>query len=925
MLLDLVPDVVSGQAGKTQAEALLEAWDDDNALIVLFVPDPEIAPTPEAWPKIRENLMLVDAQHAFVARLRDDARCMFLQYSNKDGPETMASAILDALKTLAAKRTVIAADQTFIALMPNLHTPYRYPLHNDVFAGRSADLEELSDWALQDDRPVCSLIAMGGSGKSALAWRWATKSAETLETPFEGVFWWDFYHDSDAEKCAAQLMAYLTADPLQKFLSKSFLANVDALQSHLNGRRILICLDGVERILNHYREFDVDAHDALGAEDADSNVEDRFRACARQEGALLRVLLNMHKSKALLTSRLLPLDLERNGKPHPGLKQIDKLQMTRPDVRALIDALGVHASDMALDQVVELVAGHPLALRALFGAVKSDHGANLDTWLAKSRVMTIAELDLVGRRSHILSQALAGVKARSLALLGAAAAFRGPATLEDIVNVLLLNADLLASEEEVRAALRDLSARELLFLDEDLGECDMHPLVRGVVWKGLPKEWKDSLAERHGSYFYDRQAGDDAISPLGFAALQHLWFSLLERRRWDAAFEAVEPTIHTQIIRQGRAIEIVRMFDALRDETMSAGEPVANQPANQRECLYWHGFALSYAGRSASAGERMLDAYEVAKREPYLGGFRPLRSVSRDNFLGDFAFLCQRLALHSTGGLLINRYGTSGSDLASVNFEAARAMMAHDQGHPEDTEAFLQSVSVDHRPSDSGSWTFFRLTTALRLAELWLRPNRSEDKAEDALKVCRQVLIRAHRHRLREVSIRARALSALAMSHLHKETELVKRDFDPTLRDLDRALEEARRLRLWRTESLILAWRLKYATWSGLSDDQTVALAHGAPHFGHFLEDHQAFASLYAAAARTLVDAGDPDNAELFARRAIGFSLLPEGDVGYADIVSDCTSLLEGLNLSTEPIDVPKGLAARRASFQDRIHSELLS
>lgn len=916
VFLGHVPDIAPGQSAKIMAEALLEDWDKVELPIVAFYPDPEIPPDPDVWKKIQQNPALLNTRNALLARLNEDVCCTLLHLPHGDAPKQSAVAASSALQEHVAQRGERATNQTFIARMPDLHTPYRYPLHNDVFVGRRDDLAALHDWAQGDPRPVCALIAMGGSGKSALAWRWITNELENLDDAFEGVFWWDFYHDSDAEKCVAHLLAYLTSEPLAFFARRSFMANVETLQSHLNGRRVLVCLDGVERILNHYREFDADAHDALGAEDDERPVEDRYRACARQEGALFRALLNMHKSKALLTSRLLPLDLELRGAPHPSLKQIDKLQMTLADVRVMMDALEVRASDAALTRILKLVAGHPLALRALAGAAKSDHGGDLESLSVQLRRADVAKLDLVGRRSHVLRHALAGVGARSLAVLGAAAAFRGPAALADLVNLLLLESDLLTSESEVRVAMTDLRHRQLLFLDDREGQCDMHPLVRGVVWSGLAPEWKDALAERHGTYFSEHQREHDPTSLAGFVALQHLWFSLLERRRRDEAFEALEPSVERQVIQHGRAIDVVRMFKALEENATRAGEPNANLPSNRREYHFWRGFAMSYNGQALGAADALLDALDAARITPH-NEQQAFRSITRPVLIGDLTLLCRRLALHDVGLSIIDRYKNSGSDLAKQNFRAARAILEHDLGQSKDAEAVMHDISRKYDPTESASWTFFRLGLTLRLADLWLAPAHSDAKAQAAFALCRRVLLQSRRVGQREIQIRAEALFALAGLRCGSDSSLMQRS-------LDRALERARRLRLVSTEALVLTWRLRFASLLSAPEENAIALARSIGHFGQMLGDRHAFARLYAAAARVLAQTDDYDTAIDFARRSIGYSLQQDGSVAYSNIVSDCSSLLNDISATCGPIHPPVDQQESRTLLVHRIQSHLL-
>ena len=66
-------------------------------------------------------------------------------------------------------------------LKPDLVHPYRLQPN---FTGRVAERQWLTEWFTADSRPVCVVEAIGGMGKSALAWFWL--HADVLGTPPAG-------------------------------------------------------------------------------------------------------------------------------------------------------------------------------------------------------------------------------------------------------------------------------------------------------------------------------------------------------------------------------------------------------------------------------------------------------------------------------------------------------------------------------------------------------------------------------------------------------------------------------------------------------------------------------------------------------------------------------------------------------------------
>ena len=98
-----------------------------------------------------------------------------------------------------------------IPLPPQPYLVHPYPLQKN-FTGRLGERRMLSDWLRANDEPVISLVAIGGMGKSALAWVWMYRDVLGLPVPGfaeaatandgvrlqgsdrpEGVFWWSFY------------------------------------------------------------------------------------------------------------------------------------------------------------------------------------------------------------------------------------------------------------------------------------------------------------------------------------------------------------------------------------------------------------------------------------------------------------------------------------------------------------------------------------------------------------------------------------------------------------------------------------------------------------------------------------------------------------------------------------------------------------
>ena len=67
-----------------------------------------------------------------------------------------------------------------------------YPMHEN-FTGRKQERELLTNWVRKDSHPMLALIAMGGMGKTALAWHWLTEDIKGSDEQPRKILWWSFY------------------------------------------------------------------------------------------------------------------------------------------------------------------------------------------------------------------------------------------------------------------------------------------------------------------------------------------------------------------------------------------------------------------------------------------------------------------------------------------------------------------------------------------------------------------------------------------------------------------------------------------------------------------------------------------------------------------------------------------------------------
>lgn len=114
------------------------------------------------------------------------------------------------------------------------------------FTGRQVERKMLSDWLEGDTQhPLLVVCAVGGWGKSALAWHWLTTDVDRERWP--RVVWWNFYKpESTFESFLRESLAYLGVN-LQDYPGPR--PQADALLAALRQPGVLLVLDGFERAL----------------------------------------------------------------------------------------------------------------------------------------------------------------------------------------------------------------------------------------------------------------------------------------------------------------------------------------------------------------------------------------------------------------------------------------------------------------------------------------------------------------------------------------------------------------------------------------------------------------------------------------------------------------------------------------------------
>lgn len=462
------------------------------------------------------------------------------------------------------QRAFIEAEQEVrLPSPPALVALPRY-LGSHSFVGRESELLALSDWCdAADPNPMLLLEAIGGSGKSMLAWEWLTRHARSAREDWAGLFWYSFYEKGAvmADFCCAAL-AYMTETDVVSFRKLNSVQLSNRLMAELEQRPWLFVLDGLERILVAYHRHD--AAQMLDSEAAEAQDQIAGRdACAAirpEDDRLLRRLAAAAPSKILVSSRLTPralINLSRTTVP--GVRR-QLLPGLRPaDAEAMVRSNGVFGDSRNIRNYLQKNCDcHPLVIGVLAGLINDyppDRG-NFDRWTEDpgyGMSLNLGKLDLVQRRNHILVAAIAALDANArrllhlLSLLQAAVDFP---TLEALA-IAPSNANApnnteagftgISSTNELGGIIRDLEKRGLLQYDSSGRHYDLHPVVRGVAVGRIDQEETGRLGQRLLDYFTRRQHApwSDAKTLEDVADGIQVVSAFIRMRRYSEAFHAL--------------------------------------------------------------------------------------------------------------------------------------------------------------------------------------------------------------------------------------------------------------------------------------------------------------------------------------------------------------------------------------------------
>ncbi|MDQ4142222.1 MAG: trypsin-like peptidase domain-containing protein [Actinomycetota bacterium] len=395
-----------------------------------------------------------------------------------DAGDIQAAASTVAVQLAAARHTG-RAERATVGRRPRVHRGYNW-LGN--FVGRHDERRQLLEWLPSDGEALYVVQAMGGTGKSALAWVWLMGDVlgeltgeDTIspmpESPasFDGVAWFSFY---GKDSTSSHFFEWL----LREFDVGSGTDDRAGLALDLlRNQRLLVVMDGLERELRAYHSL---AAGRLGERIGPG--ENDFEARSAVDPALTRFLQGLTDptidSKVLVTTRLLPSELDDPAGILGGFRHMQLGDFRPEDVVKLYRNFHIKGTDAEIIAACRPYGFHPLTVRLLAGMiVKSPRDPGHIRVAPRYDPLRVSEL-----RTKLMADSYDSLFPAEVQVLGRLSACRGGVRFRFAHRISGIDSEV-AFEE----ALAGLISRGLVMSEPDASRFDLHPIVRHYAYGRL--------------------------------------------------------------------------------------------------------------------------------------------------------------------------------------------------------------------------------------------------------------------------------------------------------------------------------------------------------------------------------------------------------------------------------------------------------
>ncbi|OCQ89346.1 hypothetical protein BCD64_26675 [Nostoc sp. MBR 210] len=308
----------------------------------------------------------------------------------------------------------------------------------ESFYGRNQELTQLEEWIVSDRCKLIIITGMAGIGKTALA----LALADYLQLKFDALIWKTLHFAPSLVSLLDGLLHTFKQTPVDDFSQ-----DTAKLIHHLQQRRYLLILDGLDESEKHYHQF------------------------------IQQLSRTHHQSCIILTSREQPNIIESNSKT---VRSLTLTGLPKAAAVELLQARGFTGKEIGLSPLIQLYRGNPLALKLVTPLIQSVFGGNIAAFLSQNTIV------IGDRLRAILKQQFEQLSDLEQDILYWLAIWQQPISFSRLQTHLLISLD----PATILDAIVSLERRSLLekWICSDAPAFTLQPMVMKIV--------TDELVER---------------------------------------------------------------------------------------------------------------------------------------------------------------------------------------------------------------------------------------------------------------------------------------------------------------------------------------------------------------------------------------------------------------------------------------------